>query len=245
MRLVAVVDDEVSTREFLAGEIRRQTTGVRVFPVQSQLELLDVLGGGTSLTRALVDLSYGVFDRTGAPIGHTGVDVIDTLMATTQSCQVAVVSRFDGDPLMPEMVTAIRQTWPDIRFLHKADQRLAEWSVRFINGEVLRDNAVFAPTLAGLAQVPPDALRHLILSSEKGSTSARVLLYLAEQVERPTAGLAAHALGVSEQYVRTVLQWLGVALRSADLMTEDEEAGVARFWLFARARRAILTRALR
>ena len=240
---IAIVDDEPINRSFLETSIRSAWAKPITIDAYSSLAELVSLGGGSACSHALVDLSFGSLHRSGSPINNTGVDVVDCLLASAPTCTIAVVTRFDDDPLMPEMVVAIRQTWPDIRFLHKNDGALVSRVIELLRGEPVIDNAVFAMTLAGQPHVPIDALRDALLAGMYGRPGARVLRALSELTAKPTAAELGRELHNEAQYVRSVLQWCGVTLRTLGLLGYRDQAGLDRLWLWARARRAILCRA--
>lgn len=239
---LAIVDDERINRSYLESEVRRAWGAPMSIVCASSLAELRS-AGGEPFTHALVDLSFGSMDRTGNPIGDTGVDIVDELRANMPACVIAVVTRFDDDPLMPEMVVAIRQTWPEVRFLHKSDAGLVDRVVEMLRGEAVMDNAVFALTLAGQPHVPIPKLTAALRSGIYGGPGARVLRAMSERSSKPTAAELGDELGHGAQYMRSVLHWVGVTLRPLRVLGYDDEAGVGRLWLWARARRAILRRA--
>ena len=243
MTRLAIADDEPMNRTMLEADIR--SLWANPLDVDLFSSLADLVGAGTgaATTHALVDLSFGSMDRSESPVRDTGVDVVDHLLAHAPMCRIAVLTRFDGDPLMPEMVAALRQTWPQICFLHKSDASRIQRVVELLRGEPVPDNALFAVTLSGQPHVPIDVLRDRLLTGIYGRPGVRVLLALSEMTAKPTAHELGSLLHLSRQYIRSVLQWCGLTLRDLRVLGHHEQAGIDRLWLWARARRAILRRA--
>lgn len=243
MTEVAIVDDEPLNREHLRSALLSARPGITEADTFGSLSSLIQSASVRNLTHAIVDLSFGILDRTGEPLHGTGIDVIDHLRAAAPDCDIVVMTRFDGDPLMPEMVVAIRQTWPAIRFLHKADAHLIDRVLEFLDGRLMMDNAAFAATVAGVRPITPQQLREHVYAGMYGRSVGRVLVGLASWPRRPSAQELAETVHLGRQSVRTMLQWCGDTFRAQELLGYDEPAGLERLWPWARARQAILRRA--
>lgn len=239
---LAIIDDEPINRAYLESNARAVWTGPLTIDTFASPAELVAAGTGAATTHALVDLSFGSMDRAPTPILQTGVDAVDHLLASAPTCRIAMVTRFDGDPLMPEMVMAVRQTWPSVRFFHKSDGALMNRVVELLGAGAIDDNALFATTLVGQPQISIDALRRALLAGMYGRPGARSLRALSEWPLKPTAQQLARQLGVTPQYVRTVLQWCGGKLRELGVLGIYDEAGIDRLWMWARARQPILRR---
>lgn len=199
------------------------------------------------LTHAVVDLSFGRDDLDGPhlqPEIETGVDAIDLLVERCPSCQVVVATRNDTD-LITEMVVAIRQTWPQVVFFHKADARLRHRIEDFVDGRHYQDNAEIALDLVGVGPVPPQRITEAVEATARPRPGARLVLTLADMAVPPTRQEVADALGGrAEAYVRSLAADLTAVLLEWDLLERHQGGGVTRLWHWSRARRAILRRAL-
>ncbi len=198
------------------------------------------------VTHAVIDLSYGRDDMDGPalrPERETGTDAVDLVHTRWPDCAVVVATRNDTE-LLTETAVAIRQTWPGIQFLHKADERLVDQIAAFVQGRHHQDNAEIALDLIGVEPVAPARLADAVRTTCRARPTARLLLSLADQPQSPPRRQVAAELGMGDNYVRSLAHDLSTELRRRELLVGDR-GGLDRLWLFARARRAVLCRALR
>jgi hypothetical protein len=245
VKRVLLIDDEPGNVAYLKLRLEAElgpSLEVSTLGNPSEIGAHLLLGGWT---HAVVDLSFGSLDRSpGQRIVGTGIDAIDEIVASFPTCRIVVATRFDGDALMSEMVVAIRQTWPSIMFLHKADSALDQRLVDFVRLDSVNDNAVFMLDLAGIRPLSPQQIHDAVKSCLNRKAAVSLLLALSGMHEQPTTrALAAHCI-FGEQYAKNVLQSVGDALVDIGALRLNEERGIKRLWLWARARSAILRRAL-
>jgi hypothetical protein len=200
-----------------------------------------------ALTHAVIDLSFGRDDIDGPqsrPEIETGLDAIDLLRDQCEQCKIVIATRNDA-ALITEMAVAVRQTWPDIMFFHKADSRLRTRIEDFVVGNHYQDNAEIALDLIGVSPVAPERIVRAIEATSRARPGARLILALADFPAVPTRQELATAIGGRAQaYVRSLTSDLTAVLIEWGLMSGDGGGGVGRLWAWARARRAILKRAL-
>lgn len=241
--VVVVVDDEPVIGSGIQAGLAAgpgRVVDVRYADRPRRLHELDVL---PHLTHAVVDLSYGRDDLDGPalrPELETGSDAIDFLRTRCPQCEIVVATRNDTE-LATEMVIAVRQTWPDIRFLHKADEGLTDRVDAFVSGRSLRDNAEIALDLAGVGPVPLARLSLLVAATGRPKPVARLLTTLADQPVAPGRRELAGRLGLSDHYVRALAHDVAVELLDRGLL-RGGGGGIGNLWRWSRARRGMLRR---
>jgi hypothetical protein len=238
---LALVDDEpLITDRIVAHAKRAGRPGVDVH-VFRRPRRLDSHPAEIALTHAVVDLSFGVRDIDHDGVRdepETGVDAISRLTAVFPMCKTIVATRRDN-ALLAEMTVAIRQTWPEVRFLHKSDERFLERLDRFLDWGTVTDNAEFLLDLTGVDPKPPARIRVALASTMYASTCSKVLLELAEATRQPSAKQLAARCNNAEPYVKKIVQEIGFGLHNEGFLAQPKY-GLERLWLWARARRAIL-----
>ncbi|MEL7155685.1 MAG: hypothetical protein AAFN30_03695 [Actinomycetota bacterium] len=243
--VLVVIDDEPIVGCGLRAELEAEPDleiEVRTVDRPRRLREFDDL---TALTHAVVDLSFGRDDMDGPclrPELENGTDAIDFLRAACPQCGIVVATRNDT-AVVTEIAVAIRQTWPDIRFLHKADGGLADRVGAFVRGDHYQDNAEIALDLIGVGPVPGERLQLVVEATGRARPTARLLLALADQPDTPTRQETAEVLGVSEPYVRSLVHEVTRELLDRRLLG-GERGGIGSLWRWANARRAILRRTL-
>ena len=241
-----IVDDEPMT---VAGIVSHLDGGREPGAMQAvgldRPRRLATLQPPMPVTHAVVDLSYGRHDLDGcclAPELETGTDAIDLLVGRWPEAAIVVATRNDTE-LATEMAVAIRETWPSIAFFHKADDSLGERVAAFVAGRHYQDNAEIALDLAGVGPVGAPRLRRVVESTGRPRPTARLVLGLADQVRVPAQQAIAEELGVRPSYIRSLAYEVTGALFDRDMLRADQ-GGLYSLWLWARARRAIVRRAL-
>lgn len=242
---IVLVDDEplITARlsDHLTGTLTPPTS-VRTVDRPRRLASLADLG---ATTHAVVDLSFGRYDFDRAELApelETGADAIALLVDRgVPAHRIVVASRLDTE-FLEELAVAIRQTWPQVRFLHKADERLAHRVERFVADGAVRDNAEVALVLAGVVPRSPSDIAACLGRVANPGAALLIVRALADEPNRPSADELAAALARSTNFVRRVVQEIGDALKSAELLPADGPSGLARLWPWARARRAVLHR---
>ncbi len=241
---VALVEDEPLITDALGARIREWNANamVSVFDRPRRLRVDPDVG---LATHAVVDLSFGRhdFDRAAlAREAETGVDAIDALREDlAPHCSIAVATRIDTADLL-EMAVAIRQTWPEIRFLHKADAGVAHRVVTFVADGMIQDNAEIGIELEGIDPVPPRRIRAALESIANSATATRIVLALAHAVDRPTMHELAASLGNESNFIRRLITDIGESFRQHSVLRLNEPGGLERLWRWCRARRAVLVR---
>jgi DNA-binding NarL/FixJ family response regulator len=238
---VALVDDEPYTVQYLSERL------VSTFGSDVEVVTLDRprrLGVDVQFDAAVVDLSFGLQDLDADHFAlelETGVDAIDHLRLHHPSCRIVVASRVDY-PLVIESAKAIRQTWPDIRMLHKADIRWHERAVQFIQSGDARDNTDVELILAGVTKLDPSEIAASLNQSTQRGRLPDMLLTLANSVEMPSRVQLAERLGIGDDHTRNLLTEIGSCFKSAGILPGGSPVGIERLWPWARARRPILRR---
>ncbi len=247
---LAVIDDEPmfadSLRAHFGHRERARLPPVRVYGFDRPRRLRE-FASLADLTHAVIDLSFGRDDIDGPqarPELETGLDAIDLLKYSYVSCKVVVATRNDTD-LITEMAIAVRQTWPEVVFFHKADSRLRSRVEDFVVGNHYQDNAEIALDLIGVDPVAPERIGRAVEATARARPGARLILTLADYPSPPSRRELAAALGGRAQaYVRSLSSDLTAVLIEWGLLSGNEGGGVGRLWTWARARRAILRREL-
>lgn len=243
--VLVVIDDEPIIGSGLQAELRAASDVdivVRTIDRPRRLREFDDL---PALTHAVVDLSFGRDDMDGPclqPELENGTDAIEFLRSACPACSIVVATRNDTE-VVTEMAVAIRQTWPDIRFLHKADGGLADRVGAFVRGDHYQDNAEIALDLIGVEVVPLERLQLVVDATGRTRPTVRLLLALADRPCAPSRLAMAEGFGVSEPYIRSLVHEVTRELLDRRLMGGDR-GGMVSLWRWARARRAILRRAL-
>lgn len=243
--VVVVVDDEPVIGAGIQADLRsRWAEGIDVHYVDRprRLRALDVL---PHVTHTVVDLSYGRDDLDGPalrPELETGSDAIAYLRTQWPSCEIVVATRNDTE-LATEMAIAVRETWPEIRFLHKADEGLTERVDAFVRGRPVRDNAEIALDLAGIEPVPLERLSLVVSATGRPRPVTRLLKALADQPSSVGRSEIAGRLGLSDHYVRALAHDVAVELLARELL-RGGGGGIANLWRWSRARRGMLRPAL-
>ncbi|MEM8924205.1 MAG: hypothetical protein AAGD35_11955 [Actinomycetota bacterium] len=197
----------------------------------------------STVTHAVVDLSYGRYDLDGPslrPELETGTDAIELLHRHCPGCEVVVATRNDTE-MLTEMVVAIRQTWPDVAFFHKADDQLPDRVAAFVTGHHYQDNAEIALDLIGVERVTDERLRCVADATGRARPTARLVRALADCTEVPTREQMASILDVGGLYVRSLAHDLTSELRERGLLRG--QGGLHPLWRWSRARRAVVRRA--
>lgn len=248
-KFLVFVDDE-PVYGTLAFQALRNLGGLEEFRFESAQRPRQLAGIPlAAVTHAVVDLSFGMRDVFADQMqeeDEMGVDAIATLLGVdgfqageATDCEVVVLTRLD-QKLMIEMARAIRQTWPSVRFIDKADGRWIERVAAFARGATLRDGYDIHILLAGLSKVEPDEIVQAIARSRLPGRGLPVLTTLASFNETPTRAELARASKSSVRATTEVLGEAGAALVSAGILAEGTQRGVAELWPWARARRPIL-----
>ncbi|MCP5032619.1 MAG: hypothetical protein GY939_12505 [Actinomycetia bacterium] len=247
---LAVIDDEPMITDSVKAHFNKRADAglppvmVNGFDRPRRLRDFESL---LDLTHAVIDLSFGRDDIDGPQIRpeiETGLDAIDLLKDRCANCKIVVATRNDTE-LITEMAVAVRQTWPEIKFFHKADSRLRARIEDFVVGNHYQDNAEIALDLIGVTPVAPERIGRAVEATARARPGARLILTLADYPSAPSRRDLAAALGGRAQaYVRSLSSDLTAVLIEWGLLSGDEGGGVSRLWKWARARRAILRREL-
>jgi hypothetical protein len=238
---LALIDDEpLITDRIVAHFERTERPRIEVY-VFRRPRRLDGHPADIKLTHAVVDLSFGVrdIDRHGVhDEPEIGVDAVSRLASANPKCRIVVATRRDT-PLIGEMTIAIRETWPQVRFLHKSDERFLARLDQFLDSGTVPDNAEFSLDLTGVEPRPPSRITAALASTLYAATCSKVLLNLAEATRQPSAKDLATSCHHAEAYVKKIVQEIGFGLYNEGFLAKPQY-GLERLWLWARARRAIL-----
>ncbi len=247
MKRVALIDDENHIAVDLAKTIASSAEGAVEIEALDRPRRLNSIDLSTPFTHAVVDLSYGLWNYDSAenfsPEPDLGIDAIDALLQRDGSTKIVVMTRLDT-PLLQEMATAIREFWPEIRFLHKSDLGVLDRAAAFVLKSEVRDNAEVSLLLTGIAPRSENELRAAFSLMPSPSTSARVAQALSSCIDRPMHEQIAAALPYSVKYVRRVVHETASLLRDQDWIPTADQAGIDRLWIWCRARRPLLMRCL-
>lgn len=241
--VILIVDDEPSLRASLEGAILSAVAGAVVVGISRPREL--DLYPSTEFTHAIVDLSFGLWNPDAPdlrPEHETGVDAVDAIRhGHPDAVEIVVLTRLDTS-FMVELAVTIRQTWPEIRFLHKHDERWPQRAVAFVQGAPALDNVEIALVLGGVEPRSLGMLRSVLLNTPNGRARVQVLLAVSELGEQCSHEEIAERLRFRNNYVRRLVTETGDLLREAGFFRHDETLGLQRLRPWARARRPLLRR---
>ncbi|MEE9417407.1 MAG: hypothetical protein V3V01_19155 [Acidimicrobiales bacterium] len=237
MSKVVVIDDEPAYRAEWSSAV---AAGVEIVSIDRprRLEEIDDLA---AITHAVVDLSFGRWNLDGServPELETGVDAILTLREAAPSVEIVVVTRLDT-AILTEMAIAIRQTWPNIRFLHKEDPRVGFQLRAFACGEHYQDNAEIALDLLAIEPIEFASVRTAIAAVSNSHQLTRTAQALASYSSEPNAAEVGSSLGWSPRTVTKRVSELRDCLRVAALPLPERE-GFGGIWLWSFARGPML-----
>ncbi len=239
---VALIDDEPLIVNALQSQL---TTTVlpppRVTVYDRPRRLLEDPEVST-VTHAIVDLSFG---RQNYDLDHfareteTGLDAIVHLRKVAPGAVPVVVSSVET-PFNLEVGIAIRQWWPTIRFISKADSRVPQLVQDFVQGQPPRDNAEIALLLRHVSEIGDQRLRQVIATGSNQSATMVLLRLLARTTDKPSSKSLALEMGNSENFVRRLINDVSGQFKSESIFAQREVGGLERLWEWSRARRAIL-----